>query len=84
MADPLSVAASLLTVLGAAQGTVRGLEQMLALRHAPKELLAVNNEVQIPMELPCTSSSITNADLQSSCDAPRHRDFPSLSWGRVF
>lgn len=84
MADPLSVAASLLAVLGAAQGTAGGLEQMLALRHAPKELLAVINEVQIQMELPSTSSSITNVGLQSPCDASRHRDFPSLSWSRVF
>lgn len=46
--DPLSTAASVLAVLGAAGATVRGLEKVWALKDAPKELKAVILAVSIP------------------------------------
>lgn len=44
--DPLSLSASILAVLGAAGRTSQALEQILGLRHAPAELLALMNEVR--------------------------------------
>ncbi|KAL8947627.1 MAG: hypothetical protein Q9222_006114 [Ikaeria aurantiellina] len=43
--DPVSVAASVLTVLGAAATAARTLDQISALRHAPDHLIALVNEV---------------------------------------
>ena len=46
--DPVSVAASLLTVLGAAGTAARALEHLSNIRHAPDQLLALINEVSNP------------------------------------
>ncbi|KAL6716981.1 hypothetical protein ACLMJK_004895 [Lecanora helva] len=43
--DPVSVAASLLTLLGAASTAGRALEHLSNIRHAPDQLLALMNEV---------------------------------------
>ncbi|KAL9593600.1 MAG: hypothetical protein Q9219_007474 [cf. Caloplaca sp. 3 TL-2023] len=43
--DPVSVAASLLTVLGAAATAGRALDHLSSLRHAPDHLIALVNEV---------------------------------------
>ena len=43
--DPVSVAASLLTLVSAASTTGRALEQISNVRHAPDQLLALVNEV---------------------------------------
>ena len=45
MGDPLSLAASILTLLGAGGAIGRTLKKVVALRHAPAILLALNNEV---------------------------------------
>ena len=45
MADPLSVTASIIAVLGAAEGVSKTLAKIRNLRHAPEELLALINEV---------------------------------------
>jgi hypothetical protein len=43
--DPLSVSASILTLLSAAQSVLNGLESLRALGNAPAELLKLLNEV---------------------------------------
>ncbi|KAL9017831.1 MAG: hypothetical protein Q9185_004846 [Variospora sp. 1 TL-2023] len=43
--DPISVAASLLTVLGAAATAGRALDRLSSLRHAPDHLVALVNEI---------------------------------------
>ena len=45
MADPFSVAAGIITVLGAAEGVAKSLAKIKRLRNAPDELLALINEV---------------------------------------
>lgn len=45
MADPLSISAGILAVLGAAGKTAQGLEQVYSLKDASKDLLCVINEV---------------------------------------
>ena len=45
MADPLSITASIIAVLGAAEGVNKTLSKIKSLRHAPNEVLALINEV---------------------------------------
>ena len=45
MADPLSIAASVITVVGTANGVGELLSRIKSLQHAPDELLALVNEV---------------------------------------
>ena len=45
MADPLSIFASVVTVIGAAAGVGKTLSLLRRLKNAPIELLALNNEV---------------------------------------
>ena len=45
--EPLSVAASVLAVLGAAGAAGRGLQHVLALRNAPDQVIALMNEVSV-------------------------------------
>ena len=45
MADPLSITASIIAVLGAAEGVSKTLAKIKSLRHAPNEILALINEV---------------------------------------
>jgi len=49
MADPLSIVVNAATLLTIAGKTAQGLEKLLALRDAPKELRAVLNEVITPV-----------------------------------
>lgn len=43
--DPLSLIASILTVLGTGYSMMEGLEQFASLRQAPNTILALNNEI---------------------------------------
>ena len=43
--DPISIGASILTVLGAAATAAQTLEKLCSLRHAPDDLVALINEV---------------------------------------
>ena len=43
--DPLSLTASIIAVIGAADKAGKGLKELMALRHAPDILLQFNNEV---------------------------------------
>ena len=45
MADPLSIAASVITVIGAADSIGKSLGKVKTLRNAPAEVLALQNEV---------------------------------------
>ena len=45
MADPLSVTASIIAVVGAAEGVTKTLARIRDIRNAPEELLALINEV---------------------------------------
>ena len=45
MADALSLAASIIAVLGAAEGVSKALSKVRSIRNAPDEVLALNNEV---------------------------------------
>ena len=45
MADPLSLAASIITVVGVADTIGKTLSKIKVLHHAPEELLALNNEI---------------------------------------
>ena len=45
MADPLSITASILTLLSAAGAVGKFLEKVIALKHAPDVLLALNNDI---------------------------------------
>jgi hypothetical protein len=44
--DPLSVAASVIAVIGAANTAVKSIEKAISLRHAPSEIHALVNEVE--------------------------------------
>ena len=43
--DPLSLTASILTILGAGQTIAKGLDRMRKLNHAPDVLLHLSNEI---------------------------------------
>jgi hypothetical protein len=43
--DPISVAASILTLIAAASQTTKGLRSLYSLRHAPREIIELTNEV---------------------------------------
>ncbi len=45
--EPLSITASILTVLGAAGQVKKGLERLQSLKNAPQELCALTNEVSV-------------------------------------
>ena len=45
--EPLSVAASVLAVLGAASAAGRGLQQVLGFRNVPDQVIALMNEVSV-------------------------------------
>ena len=45
MAEALSLAASIIAVLGAAEGVAEGILKIYSLRSAPDKLLALNNEI---------------------------------------
>ena len=45
MADPLSITASIIAVLGAAEGVSKTLAKIKSLRQAPNEILALINEI---------------------------------------
>ena len=45
MADPLSITASIIAVVGAAEGVTKTLAKIRNIRNAPEELLALINEV---------------------------------------
>ena len=45
MADPLSITASIIAVVGAAEGVTKTLAKIKSIRNAPDELLALINEV---------------------------------------
>ena len=45
MADPLSITASIIAVVGAAEGVTKTLTKIKNIRNAPEELLALINEV---------------------------------------
>ena len=45
MAAALSLAASIIAVLGAAEGVTKALSKVRSIRNAPNEVLALNNEV---------------------------------------
>ena len=45
MADPLSIAASIIAVVGAAEGVGKTLTKIRNIRNAPNEILALINEV---------------------------------------
>lgn len=47
MADPISLAASILTIIGAIDTTHRGIQRVLALKKAPKRLIEAHNKVTI-------------------------------------
>jgi len=51
MAEPLSMTASILAVVGAAEKTGKGLEKLRALHNAPDELEYVLNEVSLHYHL---------------------------------
>ncbi|SRR6266536_2223546 len=45
MADPLSLAASILAVAGAAQAAAKGIGKIIALKNAPEQLSQIYDEV---------------------------------------
>ena len=45
MADPLSITASIIAVLGAAEGVTKMVGKLKSIQHAPTELLALLNEI---------------------------------------
>ena len=60
--DPVSVAASLLTVLGAAGAAGRALEHLSNIRHSSDQLLALINEVSTTLELQCNHVALGESD----------------------
>lgn len=76
MADLLSLAASIITVVGAADTISKTLSKIKILHHAPEELLALNNEVSdLKVVLSSVESYITAEHLDASVtsqDLPRH------------
>ncbi|KAK5696832.1 hypothetical protein LTR97_008136 [Elasticomyces elasticus] len=46
MADPLSVTASVIAIIGSVEATRKGLRKLLALRYVPEVVVALNNDVQ--------------------------------------
>ena len=77
MGDPLSATASILTLLGASGAVGKFLKKVVALKHAPDILLALNNDivdlqhvVQVVDELRQEHSRMTNkAPLDRVCES---------------
>lgn len=45
MADPLSIAAGIITVIGAAEAVAKGLGKLISLKGLPSTFVALNNEI---------------------------------------
>ena len=45
MADPLSLTASIIAVAGVVQTVAQGIRRIVALRHAPEQILQLSDEV---------------------------------------
>ena len=69
MADPLSITASIIAVVGAAEGVTKTLAKIKSIRNAPDELLALINEV--------SDLKIILRDLQNYVNQNMHR--PQIS-----
>ena len=61
--DPLSVAASILAIVGAGSQVAKQMKKVLELRNAPDDLLALNNEIS---EIHCTVQDVNNILEQCS------------------
>ena len=73
MADPLSVTASILAILGAGGAVGKGLRKLLKLKRAPDILLALNNEIA---DLHCVIQTVNEVLRQ-------HKAIEESSVGRV-
>lgn len=63
MADPLSVTASIIAVVGAAQAVTKGLRHLKAAKDAPEGLQDLVLDVaQLEMVLNCVKSSVLSSD----------------------
>ena len=63
MADPLSITASIIAVIGAAEGVSKGFSKIKDIRKAPSDLLALMNEVSdLSVILGDVESNIRHAD----------------------
>lgn len=73
MADLLSLAASIITVVGAADTVSKTLSKIKIFLHAPEELLALNNEISdLKVVLSCINSFVTS---EQSDAAAMSQDF---------
>ena len=66
MADPLSVAASIVAIVGAADAVTKGLRRLKAAKNAPEVLQALVPDVaQLEMVLNCVKSAVLNSGSPS-------------------
>lgn len=76
--DPLSLAANIIAVIGAASATAEGLKRIVRLRQAPEEALQFMNEVHFSSILSMIVSDIyCSADIRISsqhCHSTRDRN----------
>ena len=68
MADPLSITASIIAVVGAAEGVTKTLAKIKSIRNAPDELLALMNEVS---DLKLVISDIQNHIVIQRAQTPQ-------------
>ena len=75
MADPLSVAASVIAVVGAVRVTIKGLERILSLKNAPDLIKQLSNEVRIRYRSSFRGAYLSLAlDLRNQPAAAYHED----------
>ena len=63
MADPLSITASIIAVVGAAEGVTKTLAKIKSIRNTPNELLALINEVS---DIKVILSDVQNYIIQNT------------------
>ena len=71
MADPLSITASIIAVVGAAEGVTKTLAKFKSIRNAPDELLALINEVS---DLKLVFSDIQNHIVIQRAQIPQTKE----------
>ncbi|EED15181.1 hypothetical protein TSTA_046350 [Talaromyces stipitatus ATCC 10500] len=67
--DPLSLTASIIVVLGLASETSKALRTLYDLRHAPREILELTNEVSELQALLCLVQKATDSAVQNHLSA---------------
>lgn len=63
--DPLSLTASIITLLGAGGAVGKGIRKLIALRHAPKTLLLLEDEILYMQQVVTLSQDLFRQHLET-------------------